>query len=291
MKRAAFVLLSLLALPVGLAAQTAVDQRRPAAADGSVSIQNHAGSVKVTGWDKAEVWAKGTLAHDAELDMTGAEGRTRIEVEVQGNPMDARSDLEVYVPAASRVDVEAFSATITVSAVTGTVKAETVNGSVTQSGAAREVSLQSVNGTVEVSKAAGRIHAEAVNGTVTVRDASGQIEASTVNGKLVVSGGSFDRVALESVAGGVHFEGALSKQASLSVETVSGPAELVLPAGIGADFSLSTFSGEIVNELGPQAVKKNRFTPQKELSFTAGAGGAQISVETLSGAITIKKRP
>ena len=36
-------------------AQTTVDQKRPAAPDGTVSIEKMAGSVKVTGWDKAEV--------------------------------------------------------------------------------------------------------------------------------------------------------------------------------------------------------------------------------------------
>jgi DUF4097 and DUF4098 domain-containing protein YvlB len=291
MKRAALVLVSLLAVPAGLAAQNKVDSRRATTPDGRVSIENQAGSVKVIGWDKAEVWVTGTVAPDAELDLHGSEGNIRVQVEAEGNPMGAHSDLEVHVPAASRVDIEGFQAEISVSGVTGAVKAETVNGSITQSGAAKELNLQSVNGAVEAAKAAGRVHVEAVNGTVTVRDASGQLEASTVSGKLSVVGGSFDRASLESVSGGVHFEGNLSKQASLSVNTVSGVAELVLPAGIGADFSISTFSGEIVNELGPAAVKAHRFTPQKELSFTAGAGGAQISVETLSGTIQIRKRP
>jgi DUF4097 and DUF4098 domain-containing protein YvlB len=291
MNRAALVLVGLLAVPAGLAAQNKVDQRRAATPDGRVSIENQAGSVKVFGWEKAEVWVTGTVAPDAALSLSGADGRTRIQVEVEGNPMSARSELEVHVPAASRVEIESFQAEIAVSGVTGMVKAEAVNGSITQSGAAKEVNLQSVNGAVEAAKAGGRVHVEAVNGTVTVRDATGQLEASTVSGKLVVVGGSFDRASLESVSGGVHFDGNLSKQASLSVETVSGVAELVLPAGIGADFTISTFSGEIVNELGPAAVKKNRFTPQKELSFSAGGGGAQISVETLSGSIQIRKRP
>jgi DUF4097 and DUF4098 domain-containing protein YvlB len=291
MKRAALVLISVLAVPAGLLAQSKVDQRRPATADGQVSIENMAGTIKVIGWEKAEVWVTGTLARDAELDLGGSEGRTKCQVEVQGNPMSARSDLEVHVPAGSHVKIEAFQSEIGVTGVTGGVDAETVNGAITMTGAAKEVNLQSVNGAVSVSKAGGRIHAEAVNGAVTVSDASGHLEASTVNGKLLVTGGTFDRAALESVSGGVQFEGSLSKQGTLSVETVSGAAELVLPAAIGADFTLSTFSGDIVNELGPQAAKKGHFTPQKELSFTAGGGGAQITVETLSGTITIKKRP
>jgi DUF4097 and DUF4098 domain-containing protein YvlB len=292
MKRAALALVAVLALPAGAAAQAPVDQKRPAAPDGTVSVENMSGSVKVTGWDRAEVQVKGTLGDGAELEIGGSEKRTTIGVAAErGNPMGIRSDLEVFVPAGSAVSVEGFQATITVSGVTGSVKAETVNGTITHSGPSREVELQSVNGSVEVTKAAGRVRAEAVNGAVTVRDASGELEAGTVNGKLVVAGGSFDRVSLESVAGAVRFEAGLSPKASLSVETVSAPVELVLPASIAASFSVTTFSGEITNELGPAAEKSSRWTPSKELSFTTGAGGARVSVETLSGAVQIRKRP
>ena len=292
MKRAALVLATVLAGPAWAFAQTPVDKSRPAAANGKVTIENMSGSVKVTGWDKAEVQVKGTLGDGGELSFDGSEKQTTIEVEAEhGNPMGIKSDLEVFVPAGSSVSIEGFQATISVAGVTGSVSAETVNGSITQAGAAKDVELQSVNGAIEVSKASGRLKAEAVNGTVTVRDASGELEASTVNGKLIIVGGSFDRAALESVSGGVRFEAGLSARATLSVESVSGSVDLLLPASLGAEFTVSTFSGPITNELGPAAEKTSRWTPEKELSFTTGSGGARVTVETLSGAVNIRKRP
>lgn len=292
MKRAALVLATILAGPAWLAAQTPVDQKRPAAPDAAVSIENMAGSVKVTGWDRAEVQVQGTVGHGGELSFDGTEKRLKIEIEgAHGNPMGVKSDLEVFVPSGSTVSIEGFQATISVAGVTGSVSAETVNGSITQAGAAKGVELQSVNGSIEVTKAGGRIHAEAVNGPVTVRDASGDLEASTVNGKLLVTGGSFERAKLESVSGGVRFEAGLSARATLGVESVSGTVDLFLPAALGAEFSVSTFSGDIVNELGPAAEKPNKWAPGKELSFTSGSGGVRITVETLSGAVNIRKRP
>ncbi len=291
MKRAALVLATALAAPAVLAAQTTVDQKRPAAPDAAVSIENMAGSVRVTGWDKAEVQVRGTVGAGGELSFGGSDKRIQIEVESDRNPMGIRSDLEVFVPAGSSVEIEGFQATIKVTGVTGSVQAETVNGSITQAGAAKHVELQSVNGDVEVAKAAGRIQAEAVNGTVSVRDASGELEASTVHGKLSVIGGSYERVEIESVAGAVRLEAALSARASVSIETVSGPVELLLPADVAAEFSVSSFSGRITNELGPAAEKPSKWTPQTELTFTTGSGGARVSVETLSGSIAIRKRP
>ena len=72
---------------------------------------------------------------------------------------------------------------------------------------------------------------------------------------------------------------------------MSGPVDLLLAAGIGADFAVSSFSGRISNELGPAASKPGKWTPQSELNFTAGSGGARVTVETLSGAVNIRKRP
>jgi len=291
MKRAALVLATVLAAPAWLSAQTTVDQKRPAPPDGSVSIENMSGSVKVFGWDKAEVQVKGTVGAGGELSFDGSGKRTKIEIEADRNPMGVKSDLEVYVPSASSVEIEGFQATISVSGVTGSVKAETVQGSITHSGAAKHVELQSVNGDVDVTKAAGRVKAESVNGGVALHDVSGELEASTVNGKLQVLGGSYERAELESVSGTVRFDAGLGAHATLKVETVSGEVELALPAGIGAEFAVSSFSGRINNELGPAAVKPSRWTPQTELNFTTGSGGVHVSVETLSGAINIRKRP
>jgi DUF4097 and DUF4098 domain-containing protein YvlB len=291
MKRAVFILMLALAGPAWLAAQTPVDERRDAAADGVVEIENVAGSVKVVGWNEPAVRVTGTLAAGAELDFDSSGKRTQIQVEIEGNnPMEAASDLEVHVPAGSQVEIEGVRLDIEVTGVTGTVEADTVEGGITQSGAAREVNLQSVMGTVEVNGSSGTIHAETVNGAVVIRKSSGKVEASTVNGKLVVSDGPFDHVALESVAGAVTFEADLAPQARLDVEAVSGSVEILVPADLKADFAVSSFSGAIENELDIGKVEQESFLPAKELNFSTGSGGARISVETLSGSIHIRKR-
>jgi DUF4097 and DUF4098 domain-containing protein YvlB len=290
MRPAAILFTALLAAPA--AAQTTIDQHRSAAPDGTVDIENMAGSIRVTGWDKNEVAVSGKLGHRASgLQLSGGSSHTKIEVETEGNPNGVHSDLDIKVPAGSRLKIDGFEATITVTGVTGTVQAETVNGSITLSGGVKEVDLQAVNGAVEVAKASGRIKAESVNGPVTVRESSGELEASTVNGRLEVRGGSWSKVHLETVSGELRFEGSLSKKATLNAETVSGSVELAFPAGIAADFSFSSFSGSIDNDLGPAATRQSKWTTEKELSFSFGGGGAKVSVQTLSGSIHLRKLP
>jgi DUF4097 and DUF4098 domain-containing protein YvlB len=293
MKRAALTLMAILAAPAWLVAQTQVDERRGAAPDGVVEIENLAGSVKVVGWTEAAIRVTGTLAARARLDFEASGKRAHIEVEVDDdndNPMESASDLEVHLPVGSHVEIEGVRLDIEVSGVTGSVEAETVDGSILHTGAAKEVSLQSVTGTVDVTDARGLIQAETVNGAVNIRQSSGQLEASTVNGELVITDGPFDRVALESVAGPVRFEADLAAQARLEVETVSGSVDVFLPSSIKADVSVTSFSGGIENEFGVGTVKKESFLPAKELKFSTGAGGARITVETLSGDVHLRKR-
>ncbi len=270
-----------------------VDKRKPAASDGLVEIENPAGSVRVIGWSKAEVAVSGTLGHRANLILTGGPRRTHVEVEVAGNPHATHSDIEVHVPAGSRVSIESFASSITVTDVTGPVTAETVNGAVSVSGSVREVSAESVNGAVDVNGASTRVHAGTVNGALTVQGARGEVEANTVNGELrVVGGGPLTRAQLETVSGSIRFEGELAPHADLQAQTVSGEVELTLPANTAADFTVNTFSGDINTDFGVALYRDRggRDTPQKELTFSIGGGGAKVAIETLSGAIRLRKR-
>jgi hypothetical protein len=274
-----------------LHAQQKVEARRSAAADALVEIDNPAGSITVTGWDRNEVVVTGDLGAGASgLEFTGSGSRLRVGVDTERNPHAVISSLEIHVPRRSRLQIESFAGSIAVAESTGTVAAETVNGSITIGGQAKEISAETVNGSVQISGASTHTRAESVNGSVIVQGASGELDASTVNGRLEVAGGSFERAHLETVSGALSFDGGLAAGATLEAETVSGQVTLVLPAGVAADFSISTFSGGIENALGPPATRVGEHTTERELEFSTGGGGASVSVHTLSGGITLRKK-
>ena len=274
------------------AAQERVDERRPAVPDGSVVVESYGGSVRVVGWDRAEVAVSGTLGSGADsVEIRGGERKTHVEVvpNVTRGGNHAHADLEVKVPAGSAVSVESFGALVEGGAVTGAVRVDTVNGSVSVAGAAREVSAESVNGSVSVRGRSGRISAESVNGSVSVTEPGADVQASTVNGSLVVSGSrGLQSARLETVNGRIRFEGGLAPRGALEVESVSGSVALALP-GTAADFRVYTFSGAIDNDLGPGLPRGNgrHGHEPRELVFSTGGGGARVSVRTLSGHITI----
>lgn len=280
----------LLAVAPAALAQQRVDLKKSADPKGRVSIDNTAGSTRVIGWDRPEITVTGTLGRGAEsVRFTGGAGRTDIEVETEGNPHGVRSDLEIHVPSGSSVEVQSFSAEITVTGVTGVVRAESMSGAVSVTGS-DEVEAQTVSAGVTVNGSA-RVRAEAVNGPVIVKGAKGSVEASTVNGTLEVSGTTFESVRMETVSGDVTFDGALASGADLSIESVSGSVTVRVPGGQGADVDVSTFSGDIQNGLSAEhAAKASRWTSQKELQFTAGGGGAKVAIQTMSGSVEILKK-
>jgi DUF4097 and DUF4098 domain-containing protein YvlB len=268
-----------------------VEQRRPASADALVAIENPAGSIHVVGWDKEEVEVTGTLGSGAEgIDVSGSSHHISIDVDTMRNPHGVSSDLEIRVPKGSRIEIDGFAASIRVEGIDGMIRAETVNGSIGIASGSKEVSAESVNGAVEVACPCQRVEATSVNGAVTVRGASGILDASTVNGRLTVEGASFERVQLETVNGTLSFAGDLGSGSTLHAETVGGSVELIVPAAVAATFNLSTFSGPIENEFGQEPRRTSRYTSEKELVFSTGKGGATVTVNTLSGAIRLRKR-
>jgi len=278
------------------AAQGRVDERRPAAADGTVVIEVGAGALRVVGWEKPEVTVTGTLSGDAvRVDVRGDRRKVRVEVVPSHHDHYGTADLEVHVPAGSRVEIESFQATVDVEGVTGSVKAESVNSAITVSGAADEVRLESVNGGVSVRGRSARQHVESTNGPVDVTDPGADLEAGTVNGPLKVIGSTgLAHGRLESVNGRVTFEGRLSSRGTLDVENVGGGVDLAITGP--ADYHISTFNGAIVNEVGPAAQKAHDEDdeedgpgPGHELTFSVGTGGGRVSVSTLNGRVRILK--
>ena len=276
-------------------AQERVDERRVAAADATVVIEAGGGSVRVVGWEKAEVTVTGTLGADSQrVEVRGDRRKLRIEVVPERHGHPGAADLEIHVPAGSRVEVEAFQAAVDVEGVTGSVRAETVNSSITFTGTADDVRLESVNGGVSVRGRSARINVESVNGPVDVSDPGGDLQAGTVNGPLRVSGAlGLARGRLESVNGRVTFEGKLAARGALDIENVGGGVDLAISSP--ADYRVSTFNGAIVNEIGPAPQGTHGHdddddeTPGQELTFSAGSGGARVTVSTLNGRVRIMK--
>jgi hypothetical protein len=126
-----------------------------------------------------------------------------------------------------------------------------------------------------------------VNGAVTAEDLGADVLAHTVNGSVRASGRGVVRG--ETVNGSLF---ASLRRADwtgdLGCSTVNGSITVELPEDANAEVHASTLNGGITSDF-PLSVK-GKWGP-KTARGTLGSGGRNLDLETVNGAIRLRKRP
>jgi DUF4097 and DUF4098 domain-containing protein YvlB len=306
-------------------AQERVDQRKATGATGVVEIHNVAGSVRVVGWSRNEVHVTGTLGRGSDrLTVADEGGRLVVRVAAPRSGRNNRgSEIEVRIPARKTVNVHTVSADIDVREVAGTVEARAVSGGVGVRGRPREVIVQSrsgnvvfdgqtehvnaqsvsgdvqvggtvrdeveassVSGNVAVTAGANGVRATSVSGNVEVGSNSGRAEVSSVSGDLRVTGRRLHG-AFQTVSGNIFVSGDLARDGTTTFNTHSGVVELRIASGSSAAVDVSTFSGNIRNDVSGARITRST---NREQRFTVGRGEARVSLRTFSGDVRMIDR-
>jgi hypothetical protein len=270
-------------------AQQRIAQRRPLTADGYIKIYNMAGSIRIVGWDRDTVAVTGSVDGQAGRFFLHTDGRAgKLGVEGQG---EGRAELEIRVPRRSTVWVKTSSAEIEVSGVSGALDLYSVNGPIRVRGQMRQVYAESMGGNVDLDVSAPSIRAKNGSGSVVVRGSGDDVSLSTVDGSMRISGAHLQRGRFESISGDILYEGAVERGGSTTFQSHSGSVELRLPARSSVDFALSTYEGDIRSDFRIQDSARDRGPRGRELTFSNGSGGADVSVRTYSGPIILHKAP
>jgi len=163
--------LALLFPLTGLSGQN-LDETREMAADGHVLVENLAGSVEVTVWNKAKIVIKGELGDDVEkVEITATDTGIQIRVrnKQKGHDVDG-TDLYLRVPLAASIEVETISADIEMNGSAGeSIVLDTVSGDVEAEASPRRLEIQSVSGEVEFVGSISRSSVETVSGDISLR--------------------------------------------------------------------------------------------------------------------------
>jgi DUF4097 and DUF4098 domain-containing protein YvlB len=282
---------SLLALP-SLAADRDIDETVSARADGTVAIENIAGSIEVIGWDRDEVQVTGTISGDVEGVEISTGKKVLIEVDYPRNQknMEGEANLVIHVPAGSNVMVECITATVDISGVSGQVQAESISADVTVEGNCNEVSAESISGDVLVNcSQASEVSVGSISGSVEVTGGTADVQAEAISGSVDLTFDKFMNLSVEALSGDVTVSGDLDSEGQFDFELHSGVLVLTVPADVDAEFSVETFSGGIDNAFGQKSRKTSKYTPNRELEFTNGEGSARVDIETFSGDVILKK--
>lgn len=288
--RPAVLIACMAGLPaVPAAGQQPVRQARAVAPDAAIRILNLVGSVRVTGWDRDSIVVTGSVdRRGGRFYLAAGAGSAKLGVEL---PPDEKapgsSHLEIRVPRRSRVWIKTETASVEVTDVEGGLDVNSVSGSLRVAGEPQQLYAETIDGAIDIDGATRWVRAKTASGAVTLRGTVHDAAATTVSGRIEVAGGPFVRARFESVTGDIRFEGKLDRGGSFDFESHTGVIELILPASMDADITVTSFQGKIENHLTEARPRPSAGGRGSELVFTAGAGGAQVVVRSFKGVVRL----
>ncbi|HKY03555.1 MAG TPA: DUF4097 family beta strand repeat-containing protein [Blastocatellia bacterium] len=125
-----------------------------------------------------------------------------------------------------------------------------------------------------------------VSGNVEIRGVTGKVEASTVSGDVQVNEVS-GSVSASSVSGSVEVEvSRLGNEDDMKFSSVSGDVRVRVPANLGADVNMSSFSGTIKTDF-PLEVRAERYSSKSWARGKIGDGSRNLNMTSVSGSLSL----
>lgn len=226
------------------------EQSYPLNANGRVSLSNVNGSIVVEAWDRNEVRLQYVKSADSR------ERLAEVEVRIDARPDRFHVEADHNSPRRSnngwnsgRLKVE-FHLMVPRGAVLNEIEA--------------------VNGSVTVSNFTNITRISAVNGSVKATNLRGTANLSTVNGEVHAD---FDR---------------LDAGTKISLDTVNGRVNLLLPSDANATIKADSLNGNITNDLG-LPVQKGKYVG-RDVYGRVGSGDVQIRMDSVNGTIHFSRK-
>lgn len=257
-------------------------------ARGAVTVSCPGGAVIVTAGERNEIRVRARTESGA-IRFTSSGARASLEPMAGRGCSDGR--FEVTVPAGARVTASTWSGSISIRGIAGDVDAHAQSGDVEVRDAGGRLEVESLSGDVTVTSVAGDVALHTVSGDIVLTGARGAVEVESVSGDTELRDVTATQVRTHTTSGDVTFAGRISGTGRYEFHTHSGEVRLRLPADVGAQLSVSTFSGGIESDF-PITLKAGEHgigaAQAKRLNFSLGQGTARITAETFSGDITLK---
>jgi DUF4097 and DUF4098 domain-containing protein YvlB len=228
-------------------------QTYPLNANGRLNISNVNGSITVEAWDRNEVKLEYVKTADSKERLADVEVR-----------IDSRPD---YITIETDYDNWKRDKNSSGWKFSGKLEVE-FRLWVPRGAMLNEV--ETVNGSVDVSNFNNFTKVSAVNGSVNARNIRGTARLSTVNGEVHAD---FDR---------------LETGSKISLDTVNGRVNLVIPSDSNATLKADSLNGSITNDFG-LPVRKGKYVGRDMYGRLAG-GDVQIKLSSVNGGLSIGRK-
>ena len=285
--------MAMLTTAVPQAGAEEVSKTLPADARGEVEIVNVAGTVEVSGWDRAEVKVDADLGSSVEkLEFRNDGQRTLIKVVLpRMSSGSGSSDLRIKVPQGSGLIINTVSADQIIKDIRGMQRLQAVSGNIDTEFGPGDLEMKTVSGDIRAQgDGKGQVRATTVSGDLQITKGGPELDVNTVSGDMTVSLERLDRGRIKTTNGDFNLTTALGEDARIDAEAINGDLHFNFRGPINAEFDIETFNGDIDNCFGPKASRSREYGPGNELRFSEGKGEARVRIKTLNGGVMICKR-
>ncbi len=279
------MLLTTAALLTTLLSQPGADTTMAVTRGTRLSVNNHAGRITVTAWNRDELQVRSVSSDDdASLRVDASGQDIRISQRMQYGPSEI--DITISAPAWMALNLQGIETEIVVSGSRAPVSAQSVEGDVTITGGVDNVSVNAVEGDVRVSGVQGSLSIQAVDGDVIVQDLTGALTVEGIDGTIRLGKITSSSVRVSTVDGDVEFAGALAANGRYGFKTHDGDITIRPVGALNATVSVSTWNGEFESAV-PVTISGSQ--EGKRFSFTVGTGSARLDLEAFDGLIRLEK--
>lgn len=249
----------------------------------ALEINNLAGTIVVSAWERNDVRITASHARRARLDPRLEHGTLSISVVGRyGEP--AFGDMVVSVPSWMPLRLSGIETAIDVDGMKAAIDAGSVRGDVCVRRSRGPLQLRSVEGLVRVLDARGRVSVASLNNLVHLERVEGLIDAETVNGDIQLSDVESQDVVASTVNGSVNFVGPFQPRGRYRFATHNGNLRVGVPVGADVDVSVASFQGAFESGFPVQVAPHRK---GKKFNFTLGGGGSTLELESFQGMIQL----
>ena len=251
------------------ATRTAIDDKFTVSAGQTLSIQLESGSVSIVGAEGPQLVLGGEVA-EANAAYAVKQTSAGIEVVVDDRrtglgQTDFTVDLLVEIPDGLSLQVDTFSAEVSLAGYAGNAEVVSVAGDIRAEDLSGTLVLRSGRGNITLHEVTGEIHVLGEHGLLTLESVSGEVDASTIMGSIQFEGepGEGDSIRLEADHGAIAIGLGPASDLSIEVNTASGATSCL---GSGVSQTSRTCAGSV------------------------GSGAGALRVRTVSGAVNLRVR-
>lgn len=229
------------------------DQTYPFNSNGKISVSNINGSITVEAWDRNEIKLEAVKTADSRETLSMVD----IKIDAKNDSFRVETDYDNLNNDEGNNNWR-------------NGRSIRIEFRLTVPHGAYLDEIETVNGSVKVSNMTNFTKISAVNGGVKATNLRGTAKLSTVNGKTEAD---FD---------------SLQATDKISLETVNGTVNLILPSDINATLKAGTVNGRIENDFG-LPVKKGKYVG-RNLYGRIGNGSAEIRLNAVNGTLSVKRK-